>query len=119
MTASKLTEHRSAGIRWFRWMSLFEGSSLLMLLLVAMPLKYAFGIPLAVRIVGSLHGVLFLALLALAFQVLLETGVSKGVVGRVVALSIVPFGFVWADRLLRRAAPISAEPSFSASTKDE
>lgn len=36
-----------------------EGMSLLTLLLIAMPLKYFADIPMAVTIVGSLHGALF------------------------------------------------------------
>lgn len=38
-----------------------EGISYLVLLGVAMPLKYFFDIPQAVRLVGSLHGFLFVA----------------------------------------------------------
>ena len=44
----------------FRLVALLEGSSYLLLLFVAMPLKYLAGLPLAVRLVGSLHGLLFL-----------------------------------------------------------
>ena len=38
-----------------------EGWSYLILLFIAMPLKYIFDMPLAVRIVGSAHGLLFVA----------------------------------------------------------
>lgn len=38
-----------------------EGYSYLILLFIAMPLKYAAGFPIAVRIAGSLHGILFIA----------------------------------------------------------
>lgn len=48
-------------IRRFRMTALAEGSSFLFLLFVAMPMKYFMGIPLAVRVVGSIHGLLFLA----------------------------------------------------------
>lgn len=43
----------------FRKLGIYEGISLLVLLFIAMPLKYLFDLPLAVRIVGSLHGGLF------------------------------------------------------------
>ena len=43
-----------------RLAGLFEGASFLILLGVAMPLKYIWDMPLAVRIVGSAHGALFL-----------------------------------------------------------
>ena len=42
-------------------MGLLEGSSLLILLFLAMPLKYFFGFPEAVSVVGSIHGFLFVS----------------------------------------------------------
>jgi integral membrane protein len=47
-------------VRDFRWIAIAEGVSFLLLLFVAMPLKYLAGMPLGVRIVGSAHGGLFL-----------------------------------------------------------
>jgi integral membrane protein len=73
----------------------------LILVFVAMPLKYGFGLPLAVRVIGMLHGVFFLALLAVTFQVVLERSVSKGTLARVLGLSFLPFGFLLSDRMLR------------------
>lgn len=77
-----------------------EGVSYLLLLGVAMPLKYLAGWPLAVQVVGWAHGVLFIAFLALALHVtvrrrwpfrrLVEAGLA----------ALLPFGpFVW-DRLV-------------------
>jgi integral membrane protein len=43
-----------------RVIGLAEGASYLLLLFVAMPLKYLAGFPLAVQIMGSLHGALFI-----------------------------------------------------------
>ncbi|WP_437609421.1 DUF3817 domain-containing protein [Sorangium sp. So ce834] len=87
--------------RTLRIASIVEGASLLILLLVAMPLKYALDYPVAVRIAGSVHGVLFLAMLSAAFRAALERALSSRAVLSVVALSVVPFGFVIADRILR------------------
>ncbi|MEW9501749.1 DUF3817 domain-containing protein [Jeotgalibacillus marinus] len=42
-----------------RIMGYFEGFSLIVLLAVAMPLKYLFDLPEAVTLVGSIHGFLF------------------------------------------------------------
>ena len=57
----------SPEVRRFRWVSLIEGVSYLVLVAIAMPLKYAAGMPGAVRVVGMAHGVLFVAfVLALA-----------------------------------------------------
>ena len=47
-------------IRVFRMTALAEGVSFLTLLFVAMPMKYFMGMPEVVRVVGSIHGGLFL-----------------------------------------------------------
>ena len=54
---------------WFRKIAFAEGISFLFLLLIAMPLKYLAGMPLAVSIVGGLHGILFVSFIILAFLV--------------------------------------------------
>lgn len=46
---------------WFRKIAFAEGVSFLVLLLIAMPLKYFADMPIAVTIVGGLHGLLFVA----------------------------------------------------------
>ena len=48
-------------VKAFRIIAYLEGISFLVLLLIAMPLKYVWGMPLAVRIAGSAHGALFVA----------------------------------------------------------
>ena len=75
-----------------RWAALFEGSSLLLLLFVAMPLKYVAGIPEAVRIIGPIHGVLFLSFLVLLFLHAgkRELSLLKTLMG--VVASFIPFG---------------------------
>ncbi len=55
----------------FGLINTIEGYSYLLLLFVAMPVKYLLGIPLAVKVVGMAHGVLFIAfciLLVIAWQ---------------------------------------------------
>lgn len=74
-----------------------EGVSFLVLLGIAMPLKYVGGMPLAVSICGSLHGVLFLWLMALVWQTgkVGWTGRQKGLI---VLASLLPFGPFVVDR---------------------
>lgn len=63
----------STDIGRLRIASLLDGISYLILLFIAMPLKYFAGIPLAVKIVGMTHGVLFIALcLALLVALLMR-----------------------------------------------
>ena len=60
--------HLSSYLGRVRLISLMEGWSFVILLFIAMPLKYFADQPLAVRIVGMAHGVLFLILIAATLQ---------------------------------------------------
>ncbi len=83
---------------WFRKVAFAEGISFLVLLGVAMPLKYFADMPMAVTIVGGLHGVLFVAFIVLArevksdykkdFKWLIKAGIA----------SILPFGTIVMDK---------------------
>ncbi|WP_051468501.1 DUF3817 domain-containing protein [Actinomadura oligospora] len=52
-------------VKTLRIVSVAEAVSFLVLLLVAMPLKYGADAPVAVQIMGPIHGVLFLAYVGL------------------------------------------------------
>lgn len=80
-----------------RVVGFLEGVSFLVLLGVAMPLKYAWGEPQAVRVVGMAHGVLFLAYVALAAQAWSEHDWPWKRAAALVASSLVPFGTFYAD----------------------
>ncbi len=54
---------------WFRKVAIAEGVSFLLLLFIAMPLKYFANMPMAVKIMGGIHGVLFVAFIVLAWEV--------------------------------------------------
>ena len=94
----------SAEVRRFRFVSLAEGVSYLALVGVAMPLKYAAGMPSAVRVVGMAHGVLFVAfVLALLSAAQMERWpLKKSAIAMIAAL--LPFGAFWLERRLRRGA---------------
>jgi integral membrane protein len=88
-------------LRQLRVVAYTEGISYLLLLGVAMPLKYLADLPLAVRVMGSVHGALFVA-----FVVLLARAAwsRKWPAGRPVwmfASSLVPFGMIVLDRALQ------------------
>lgn len=54
------TERRYLPIRLFRFFGIADGISLLVLLGIAMPLKYFADLPLAVTYAGSIHGAIFI-----------------------------------------------------------
>lgn len=83
---------------WFRKIALWEGVSFLVLLFIAMPMKYFGDIPKAVTIVGGVHGALFVVFAALAIWVKEEYKMNfKWLVSSMVA-SVLPFGTFVLDK---------------------
>jgi integral membrane protein len=89
-------------LRNLRIVAFLEGISFLLLLLVAMPLKYGLGLAIAVKIAGSLHGLLFLLFLTALFRVATERSWPlRRSLGAFVA-SLLPGGTFVLDRVLVR-----------------
>ncbi|MFT5048745.1 MAG: integral membrane protein [Chlamydiales bacterium] len=81
--------------------AILEGISYLLLLFVAMPLKYLADQPLPVRITGSIHGALFVWLGILTLGAMRSRGKGLGWGIRVGVASLIPFGTFALDRDLR------------------
>lgn len=81
-----------SAVRLFRIVGHLEGASYVLLVFVAMPLKYALHWPMGVRVMGSLHGLLFLAFLAALARAALEHRWPARASLRAFAASLVPFG---------------------------
>ena len=82
--------------------ALIEGVSFLVLLFLAMPLKYIWDQPMAVRMVGAAHGALWVAFCAMLFYTML---VAKWPLGRAALLfvaALIPFGPWLVDRRMKR-----------------
>jgi integral membrane protein len=86
----------------FRWIALLEGVSYLLLLFIAMPLKYFADMPLAVRVTGMAHGVLFIAYGGLVALLLARGTFSFMRASWAMLMSLVPFGTFVLDRQLAR-----------------
>lgn len=91
-----------SGLSTLRVLSWLEGASLLLLLFVAMPLKHVGGRPEAVRVLGSLHGLLFLLFGLSLLAASLERKWSLGRALRLLLLSALPFGVFAIERALSR-----------------
>jgi integral membrane protein len=89
-------------LHWFRKIAIAEGISFLVLLLIAMPLKYLAGWQMAVKIVGWAHGVLFVAFLVMAFEVKLMLGKNFVWFMKAFLASIIPFGTFVLDKELKK-----------------
>jgi integral membrane protein len=82
-----------------------EGISFLLLLGVAMPLKYFAGWPQAVRVVGMAHGVLFMLYVLAAIHAALEHDWPWKRTLLVMVASVLPAGpFIVDAKILREAA---------------
>jgi integral membrane protein len=89
-------------LTWLRMVGIAEGISFLLLLGVAMPLKYLANMPMAVTVVGWAHGVLFVAFLYLVWRTMDTYNKSFFWMMKGFVASLVPFGtFVW-DRELKK-----------------
>jgi integral membrane protein len=93
---------------FLRSFSIVEGISTLLLFFVAMPLKYAFDMPLAVTIFGSLHGLLFMALVGLYFVALDRVPLPMSTMILGIIGAVIPFGPFFVDRRLKKLADISS-----------
>lgn len=86
----------------FRMVALAEGISFLVLLGIAMPLKYAMNLPQAVQMVGMLHGVLFVSFVVLAWSAMSVMNKSYLWLIKAFALSLIPFGTFVLDKVLKK-----------------
>ncbi len=89
-------------ITFLRHTALVEGVSFLALLGVAMPLKYFAGLPMAVKVTGWIHGVLFVLFCFALLRVMMNTNWPLGRAAVVFIASLLPFGPFVLDRRMRQ-----------------
>ncbi|MFM9837828.1 MAG: DUF3817 domain-containing protein [Cyclobacteriaceae bacterium] len=85
-------------IRFLRFIGITEGISFLVLLLIAMPLKYYFGWPMAVKVVGWMHGVLFITYIGTVLLAIKAMRWNWFNVGVALAASLIPIGTFILDK---------------------
>jgi integral membrane protein len=82
----------------YRVMAYVVGVMLLVLVFVAVPLRYAAGVPEVSAVVSPLHGFLYIVYLVAAFDLALKARfTAKGTV-LVLLAGVVPFVSFWAER---------------------
>lgn len=87
-----------------RRMGIIEGISTLILFGIGMPLKYLADMPMAVRVVGSVHGLLFVLLVVMLMMAVSRIPISRGLAFAGVLAAVVPFGPFVFDRWLAEKA---------------
>ncbi len=83
---------------FFRVVSFLEGTSYILLLFVAVPVKYWMNDPQYVKLLGMPHGLLFVGYLVLAFLLKSELKWSIREFGVILLASILPFGTFYIDK---------------------
>ena len=85
-------------MKLFRVIALLEGLSYILLLFVAVPVKYSLGDPTYVKLLGMPHGILFVAYLGFAFYFKQEHNWSMKTLAIVLLASVLPFGTFYVDK---------------------
>ena len=93
--------HTDKDIQRFLWVGHAEGISYLLLLFVAMPLKYYFDLPQAVRFAGSIHGILFVGFVFLIVWLVTQQKLSLMGAMKAFILSLIPFGTFFLTRIIK------------------
>jgi integral membrane protein len=91
-------------LKIFRTISFAEGISLLTLLFIAMPLKYFMGMPEIVKVVGWVHGILFIIYVGTLIMVQVTQRWPFIFLLAAFAASVIPFGTFVLDKQLRKKA---------------
>lgn len=86
-----------------RIVGFFEGISLILLLFVAVPLKYIWGYPQVSQILGTIHGALFLLFIINTLSVGVEQNWKfTTTTWKVLLACIIPFGTFYIDNKILR-----------------
>ncbi len=88
----------------FLWLGRLEGISLLALFFFAMPMKYIYGDPSAVRVIGMVHGILFILYVAAAFSLSDQRNWPTRKLLLCILLSCAPFGTFYFEKKLSAPA---------------
>lgn len=91
----------------FRLINKIEGISFIILLFIAMPMKYSFGYPIATKVVGMLHGLLVFAFIYQIIEAKKEDGFMLKETAIYSILSLIPFGSFYTDKLLAKKITIA------------
>ncbi len=87
-------------LKRFRLINKIEGISFLILLFIAMPMKYMLDIPIATKIAGMTHGLLVIAFVYQIFEARKEANLTWKEMGKYTLFSLIPFGSFYTDKEL-------------------
>lgn len=85
----------------FRTISLLEGLSYLLLVFIAMPIKYIGENPILVKIMGPIHGILFIIFCIFLFEAMKKCNWNLKLSIKYFIYSLIPFGFLAIEKDLK------------------
>jgi len=85
----------------FLFINKVEGVSYIVLLFIAMPLKYYFGYPEATKIMGSIHGVLFILFMYRLYKLNKKVDLNFKTTATYFILSLIPFGSFYTEKAIK------------------
>ncbi len=84
-----------------RLLALLEGLSLIALVFIAMPIKYVGNDPTLVKVIGPIHGVLFILFVLYTISVSIDENWQFGrTTWKVLLASVIPFGTFYVDKTI-------------------
>ena len=99
---TSMTKSQSATLKNLTIMGYLEGTSFLLLLGVAMPLKYLMGIPEGVKYIGMAHGILFITYIVILMGATIKIKMPIWAIPAGVLGSLLPFGPFIFDHVLKK-----------------
>lgn len=85
----------------FKLINKIEGISFLALVFIAMPLKYIFGYPMATKIAGMIHGLLFVLFVYQLAKAKQEVPLTAKETVLFFVLSLIPFGSFYTEKFCK------------------
>tara|TARA_B100000482_G_scaffold187922_1_gene167141 strand:- start:474 stop:755 length:282 start_codon:yes stop_codon:yes gene_type:complete len=85
-------------LKLFRVIAFFEGISYILLLFIAVPIKYVFDDPTYVKMLGMPHGILFMIYIIFSFIVNIKLKWNMKELFIILIASLVPLGTFYVDR---------------------
>ncbi|MFL2643025.1 MAG: DUF3817 domain-containing protein [Flavobacteriales bacterium] len=91
-------------LKLFRVIAFFEGVSYILLLFIAVPIKYIFHDPTYVKLLGMPHGILFMIYIIFSFIVNIKLKWNIKELFIILIASLVPLGTFYVDRKYLRVS---------------
>lgn len=85
-------------IKIFKAVSFLEGVSYILLLFVAVPMKYIGGQDYMVKALGMPHGILFMAYIVMALVLKVKLKLDNKLTFKILIASLIPFGTFYVNR---------------------